>query len=265
MRLLLLLTLGSIAAHLNGQNTKTVIKHGWEISASFSPELDKTVITENAQFEFIPENVPISQRPRTSYDTVMVGGANRLFSNGRIYGLRIKPAEADFWYAANVKVHRRLGAFDFSGGLYYSSGSYKSLPTETTTAETLNGVVSIRLTSLLYEIADVRSRNIGLETSMHYHLLQKFRLHPYVGGGVLLLHNRTDRQVKGRVHSEDLSVLLDSPNTGPNQISNSFGLDLVVTFGAIYELTEQWSLALEVNGQDDFARGLVGFQVRRML
>jgi len=126
-------------------------------------------------------------------------------------------------------------------------------------------VVPTRVTSLLYEVADVRSRNIGLETSMHYHLLKKFRVHPYVGGGILLLHNRTDRQVKGWVHSEDLSVLLDSPNEGPNQVSNSFGLDLVVTFGVIYEITEQWSVALEVNGQDDFARGLVGWQVRRTL
>jgi hypothetical protein len=258
-----LLTLGFLTFTLSAQSHGTAGKNGWEISAIFSPDLDKTIIGENILTEFIPENIPISQRPRIDYDTVMIGGANRLFSRGGIYGLRIKPTEADFWYAANVKVHRRLGAFDFSSGIYYSRGDYTSLPTET--AETLNGVVRTRVTSLLYEVADVRSRNIGLETSMHYHLLKKFRVHPYVGGGVLLLHNRTDRQVKGRVHSEDLNVLLYSPNAGPNQVNNSFNLELVVSLGVIYELTEQWSVALEVNGQGDFARGLVGLQVRRML
>jgi hypothetical protein len=263
MRLLLFLILGITATHLNAQNTKAASKHGWEISASFSPDLDKTIIAENIQLEFIPENVPISQRPRTSYDTVMIGGTNRLFSDGGIYGLRIKPTEADSWYAANVKVHRRLGPFDFSGGLYYSRGTYTSHPTAT--PETLNGVVRTRVTSLLYEVADVRSRNIGLETSMHYHLLKKFRVHPYVGGGALLLHNRTERQVNNRVHSEDLSVLLDSPNAGLNQVNSSFNLELVVSLGVIYEVTEQWSVALEVNGQQDFARGLVGLQVRRTL
>ncbi|MFK8161325.1 MAG: hypothetical protein AB8H12_02575 [Lewinella sp.] len=121
------------------------------------------------------------------------------------------------------------------------------------------------VTTLLYEVADVRSRSTGLETAMHYHLFQRHRLHPYVGGGALLSHNRTTREVKGRVHSEDLSLLLDAPNAGPSPVSNSFNLDLVVTFGVVYELTEQWSVALEANGQADFARGLVGFQVRRQL
>ncbi|WP_020568753.1 hypothetical protein [Neolewinella persica] len=262
MRIYLLLILSIAAANLGAQRNKSAGKNGWEISASFSPDLDKTVITENAQFEFIPENVPISQRPRSSFDTVMIGGVDRLFNRGGATGLRIKPAEADFWYAANVKVHRRLAAFDFAGGLYYSSGGYTSLPTETN--EDFGGVVSSS-TTVLYEVADVRSQNIGLETSMHYHLLKKFRVHPYVGGGVLLLHNRTERQVNNRVHSEDLSVLLDSPNAGVNQVNSSFNLELVVSLGVIYEVTEQWSVALEVNGQHDFARGLVGLQVRRML
>jgi hypothetical protein len=100
---------------------------------------------------------------------------------------------------------------------------------------------------------------------MHYHLFSKHRLHPYLGGGVMLLHNRTERQVKGRVHSEDLNLVFDSPNEGPNLVNATFDLELVVTLGIIYELTEQWSVALEMNGQGDFTRGVVGLQIRRTL
>jgi hypothetical protein len=259
MRLFLLLALGITALHINAQNTTP----GWEVSASFSPDLDKTVTAKNIFLEFIPENIPINQQPNEVYDTVMIGGMNRLFRRGSVLGLRIKPKEANFWYTGNVKVHRRLGPFDFSGGIFYSQGNYTSHPM--TTPETLSGVVATRVTSLLYEVADVQSRNLGLETSLHYHLFGKHRLHPYLGGGIFLLHNRTDRQVKGWVHSENLSVLFDSPDTDSNEVSNSVDLGLVVTLGIIFELTQQWSVALEVNGQDDFARGLVGLQVRRAL
>lgn len=263
MRLLFLLILCITTNSLTAQRTKASSKSGWEISASFSPDLDKTVTAKNIFLEFIPENIPISQQPNEAYDTVMIGGMNRLFRRGSVLGLRIKPMKANFWFTGNVKVHRRLGPFDFSGGIFYSQGDYTSHPM--TTPETLSGVVATRVTSLLYEVADVQSRNLGLETSLHYHLFGKHRLHPYLGGGIFLLHNRTDRQVKGWVHSEDLNVLLDSPNAGSNLVENSINLDLVITFGVIYKLTEQWALALEANGQSDFARGLVGLQVRRFL
>ncbi|MFK8161326.1 MAG: hypothetical protein AB8H12_02580 [Lewinella sp.] len=137
MRYSLLLMLSILTSSLFAQSTKTAQKQRWEISASFSPELNKTVVAENLQLAYIPENIPISQRPNIIPDTVMIGGVNRLFNRSGIQGLRIKPTVADFWFATNVKVHRRLGRFDFSGGLYYSQGSYTSTPTETN--ETLNG------------------------------------------------------------------------------------------------------------------------------
>ena len=245
---------------LGGNETRT--RNGWEISASFSPDLNKRPRLTGVRLERDPNDIPISQRPFNTFDTINIAGQDRIFNRVPSFGFSTRPTSSNLWFGANITAHRRIGTgLDISAGLFYNQAQY-TIGAENRTVH--QGVVST-FTPLIYNLEATRQRAFGVSLRANYHLFAKARLHPYFGMGVNLYHYNRTRITSGRAYSgETLALLPTTPAQVLTENSTQL-LDFVATAGLLFRITDAWSVGLDITSRPFTGPGLVGVQVRRGL
>jgi len=245
-----------------GAQPDTENKNGWEISASFAPDLNKRPYLNGVRLEQGSNDVLASQRPFNTFDTINIAGQDRIFNRTPSFGFRARPTSSNLWFGANITAHRRIGTgLDVSFGLFYNQAGY-TIGAEDRISQvgTVNTFVP-----LIYNLETTRLQAYGLSVRANYHLFAKARLHPYFGTGINLYHFAATRITSGRAYSGATLTLLP---TTPAQVltENSFqSLDFVATAGLLYRITDGWSVGLELTSRPVTGPGLVGLQVRRRL
>ncbi len=230
----------------------------WEISANFAPDLRKRVELSGLRFEINPSNIPVSQQPRG--DTLLINGQQRVFDRTNAGGIKTRPTEADFWFGATLRAHRRFKrGFDISVGLYFSRAAY----TNQLQDELFRKNDSPSRSAYIYSTEKARYQHTGISLAGTYHLFEQKRLHPYLGLGLNALLNTSERELLGRVYvgesdPEQFSV------TSTDPVENILlDIDFTAIAGVLYQLNDHWSVGIEYSTIDALGPGGFGAQVRR--
>ena len=250
-----------VATTLNAQRSGGT-ENGWEISASFAPDLQKRPFLNGVRLEIDPNEIPSSQRPSFGFDTVSIAGQDRIFNRLQSFGFQSKPSNTNLWYGATVSAHRRIGeGFDVYAGLTYNQAEYTTGEDDDVVQK---GVVNTR-SNFLYNLETVAQRSYGINVGANYHLFTRARLHPYFGMGVSVRRFQRDRTFRGQAYLGDVVTVLPAPSQ-PVTTSEDYGsFTFIATAGLLLRLTDAWFVGLELASRPTRGPGLVGLQVRRRL
>lgn len=261
MRYLPLLCCLLASPFLNAQSDDKP-KNGWEISASFAPDLRQRTQLSGVRIETDPNDIPIAQRPRQGFDTINIAGQDRIFSLGNSFNFDSKPVDSDFWFGASVNAHRRIGLnFDFSAGLFFSQSNYTTGVDDEVTERSIVNTSS----PIIFNLEEVSQRTFGLTVRGHYHLFPEKRLHPYFGMGVNVYRNLRDRLNTGQIYLGESAVILPLTSPPAAVSSDRVDFDFVATAGLLFRVSETWSVGLDITNRLVNGPGLIGLQVRRRL
>ncbi|TXF89943.1 hypothetical protein FUA23_08270 [Neolewinella aurantiaca] len=257
---LLICLLAGLSLHAQRENKSS---NGWEISASFAPELSKRPLLNGVQFETDPNDIPVSQRPQNGvYDTINIAGQDRIFSGDYVYGQKSSPADSDFWFGATITAHRRIGTnFDFSAGMFFNQAGY----TTGVDDEIIQGGIVNTSAPILFNLEEVELRSVGLTLRGNYHLLPERRLHPYFGMGINVYHTHRNQRPFGRAYIGETVEILPLSTPVPDLTNSQINLDFVATAGLLFRISDAWSVGLNVTSTPVLGPGLVGMQIRREL
>lgn len=230
---------------------------GWEISASFAPQLHKRVDPVNALLEFDPMDIPLSQRFR-SIDTFTVDGIERIFIPTGNFDFI--PTESNTWFGASIQVHRRLArGFEFSAGLFFNQASHSGQakgPLRELSVVNRRGAV-------MYSVFETEVITRGGMVQACYHLFQEKKLHPYFGMGLTISHRTTDRTYRGQVYGGASVMVDDFPSLNAVSLSTSLTrFDVIAVGGLLYRLAPHWSVGVDFNTITGLGQGAFGLQLR---
>jgi hypothetical protein len=237
-------------------------KNTWEISASFAPDIHKRPYLTGVRLETNPDDIPLSQRRFTFFDTITIVGQDRIFNRQPGFGFRAEPSSSNLWFSASITAHRRIGeGLDISAGLFYSQAGFTTgINSNVVQAGVVNTTVPI-----IYNLEIVEQRAYGITARGNYHVFPKARLHPYFGMGVNLYHFKRTRLNAGRAYASETVTVLPASTSQPLSENSSVSLDFIATAGLLFRLTDDWSFGLDITSRPFIGPGLVGLQVRRRL
>ncbi|MEO0734562.1 MAG: hypothetical protein AAFZ52_17125, partial [Bacteroidota bacterium] len=190
MRTLLYLLLVMTSATATAQRPST---GKWEVSLTVSPRLQPRITLGDVFREVNPEDVPVSlANPITQ---VNVFDTTRSFLPLGVHGPVAQPASHDFWFAANIAVHRLFrNGLELSGSLYYARAKYQG---------ELQGFGPEKSMELgwLYAVEDKAVTHLGSQLKLIYRPLPQGKFQPYFGGGIAGLYHRTEQRFRGQLYT----------------------------------------------------------------
>lgn len=230
-----------------------------QLSLNFTPRFDREIVLSGARVE-----VGADQAGNTFpalLDTVNVFGQERIFqaTNPRAYF--ISPSDANFWFGTQFRAHYQIKkGFQLVGGIHYDRIRY----TTRSQGNVLEGIINVIGGEVLYPVARIVDRNVGLTLHTEYHVRPERRFHPYVGMGLSGIVRQRDREVIGFAYTGDESRLLDPLTANVPQRSTVINIDFLFTGGLLYRVADDWRLGLTINSYLGGA-GIIGAQVRYSL
>lgn len=227
----------------------------WEVSLSVAPRFQPEILLPGARREIIPEDM--TNEP---FQLISIGGVERRFSRG-IANIYARPLEHDNWFAAQLRIHRRLSrGFDVSAGFLYAKRSFLGrpvgnfLPVGTGTQPWAN---------YLFNFVEVDESTYGLLFNATYHLFAHNRFHPYFGMGIATAGSRRSIRSLGQIYSgEPNRIIPPTIGTTMADIASAITFDFYATGGVFYQVTNSWGIGLEINSRLSPASGLLSAQLR---
>lgn len=255
MRILLPALLLCLTAQLFGQRD-LVYRRGITISISYDLEKEKA----SNHLLYIPKDGVTSLSPlRPPFIATLINGGDTLnyfpvtnaANNADI--IRHKPGMASPRSGVQIRLEKKLrSGFEFGGGLYFSQGYYDtapSVPPETA------------LIDFAYYAGKVNYLTLGLTGQLKFDFFRNHRLQPSVGLQSLFLNQQT-RLFNFRAIFPAYGAEAFVNSTSPAEATNSFLLELRITFALTYALTERVLLAANTHLLSANGNGVGGLQVK---
>lgn len=233
-----------------------VYRRGMTVSISYDLEKEKAA----SHILYTPQDGQGFQNPlRPPFIATLINGNDTLnyfpgaHTSTKTGILRYKPGLASPRSGLQLRLEKKLrSGFEFGGGLYFSKGYYDTAPA--TPPET-------ELTDFAYYAGRINYLTYGLTGQLKFDFFRNHRLQPSISLQSLFLNQRTRLSNFRAVFPAYAAETFVSP-TENTEISNSFLLELRVTFTLTYALTERILLAANAHLLSANGNGLGGLQVK---
>lgn len=231
-----------------------VYRRGMTVSISYDLEREKDY---RYQIYLPKDGRDVSEPLKPPYNAALIrnGDTLRYFPLPGLLSAANKPGKSSSRYNVQLRLEKKLrSGFEFGGGLYYSEGWYDTSPDDPATDLIDYAYYARRIDYLTY----------GLTGQLEFDFFRNHRLQPSIGLQSLFLNHRTRASNHRAVFPAYGTEVLINPGdpTGIFGPANSFVLDLRITAGLTYPVTERILLVANLHLLSAAKHAVGGVQVK---